>query len=430
MKRYLVGGACRDIIMRVEPKDYDYVVIDSTPEDMVNLGFRKVGSGFPVFLHPENNNEYALARIERKSGTGCSGFTCEWKGVTLEEDLARRDLTINSIAWDCWCDFGRIYDPFNGRADINDKTLRHTTEAFSEDPLRVLRVARFMARFGDEWVIAPETKKLMDSIYHSGELLSLTPERVWKETEKALGEKYPSLYFSTLKRYDHLFIEINDGYRTPQIIQHRPEFDVGTHQELVIDYAATTFKDKEVTFACAMHDLGKSYCWMKYGNAFGHEIEGLLLLHNFCDKWKVPNIYRELAVLTCEFHSKVHGCMGRGKNGWMRPKSVMKLFEDTGALRTPTRFLKLLMACESDARGRGLDSHEDYTKTKDYFLNKPYPQRKYLEDCLESVTKLQTSIISQKLLSEAKTGVMIGQAIRQERIKLIREVQNKWKQKV
>lgn len=429
---YLVGGAVRDISLGVTPKDYDFVVVGSSPDEMLSQGFKVVGADFPVFLD-KYGNEFALARTECKVSSGHKGFTCEWEGVTLVEDLSRRDLTINSMA--CNFDYqhylatgevkatGGLVDPFGGWYDLDCKVLRHTTNYFRDDPLRVLRVARFLSRYSKEWQIHHSTKTLMDEIYHSGELLNLTPERVWLETEKALGETTPSLYFNTLKGYDHLFLDINNGYKTPQKLAHHPECFVGVHQELVVDYAANSWNDKEINLSCILHDLGKPPCWLRYGNALGHEVEGLPYITNFCDKWKVPNSYRELAMMVCQFHTKVHGCLGRSNNQSMRAKSIMKLFEDTGALKRPERFIKMLKACEADAKGRGSNS-EKVLK----FENAPYPQRQYLTDCLNAVLGFDTKTISHKMLAEGKSGVIIGNTIRQERIKLIRGVQNKWKQ--
>jgi tRNA nucleotidyltransferase (CCA-adding enzyme) len=223
---YLVGGFVRDHFMGRTPKDKDYLVVGSSPEEMLSLGFILVGASFPVFLHPETGDEYALARTERKSGTGYKGFECDWEDVTLEEDLSRRDLTINAIAWDCSRHLGKVYDPFNGRQDIKDKILRPVSPAFKEDPCRVLRVARFLARYGDQWEIHESTTAMMDSVYHSGELMNLTPERVFLEMKKALTEETPSLFFTTLYRYS-IFKEVDILYGVPQKEVHHPEVEEG-----------------------------------------------------------------------------------------------------------------------------------------------------------------------------------------------------------
>ena len=422
---YLVGGFVRDHFMEVEPKDKDYVVVGSSPEEMLSLGFKQVGADFPVYLHPVSGDEYALARTERKSGEGYQGFTCEWSGVTLEEDLSRRDLTINSIAWDCTRNLGKVHDPFGGIKDIKDKVLRHTSGAFVEDPLRVLRVARFMARFnkyynglGDSWKVAPETLKLLVSM----ELTNLTHERVWLELEKALGEYSPSVFFDELSLWNTIFPEWQSLWDTPQREDHHPEGNVGIHTGMVMDYLARNGGSEEEIFAALCHDFGKPICWDKYENAHGHEKEGLSFINNFCDKWKVPNKYRKLALITCEYHTKVHGCLGRGTNKGMKPKSIMKLFEDTGALRDPVMFRKMLVVCEADAKGRG-SGQEQIAE----FESRPYPQRIYLEDCLSAVLHYSSKEVSRKLLSERKSGIIIGQTIRQEKIKKIREVVDAYK---
>lgn len=419
MKIYLVGGAVRDKFLGLQPKDLDYVVVGSSPEQMENLGYKQVGKDFPVFLHPHTGEEYALARTERKSGCGYKGFICNWEGVSLEDDLARRDLTINAIA--IGTTTGDVIDPYNGVEDISKKVLRHTTEHFREDPLRVLRVARLKARFGPEWYIDKETLSLIQTIVASGELEHLTPERVWRETEKALSTQKPSIYFDVLLEHTNLFPSIKDLSRTDQRRDHHPEGDVWTHTKLVVDYSSTVFKDSEITFACLCHDLGKPECWEKYGNAHGHEDVGIKYIEAFCDKWKVPNKYRELATLSCRYHTKVHGCMGRGTNKGMKPKSIMKMFEETQALTKPARFKKMLKVCEADAKGRG--------KTDDQiqrYISKSYQQRQYLQECLESVVSLDTKTISVKLLGEGKAGTKIGTAIRVARINKIREVYKRW----
>lgn len=420
-KVYLVGGAVRDELMGLVPKDNDYVVVGSTPEKMLESGFIKVGADFPVFLHPETKEEYALARTERKTGLGYSGFDCEWEGVTIEEDLSRRDLTINSIAKDICT--GDIVDPFGGVDDIKNKVLRPTTKAFMEDPLRVLRAARFMARL-PEFSSDYEDRLFKYSEEVQYELLYyLTPERVWVETEKALSEKKPSRYFDWL-RWFLVFSEVVDLNFTPQREDHHPEGDVGTHTMMVIDYAASQYNDPEITFACLTHDFGKPICWVQYKNAHGHEEEGLPIINRFCDRWKVPNRYRELALLVCKYHTKIHGVLGRGTQKMTKPKSIMKLFESTSALTKQDRFEKVLKACVADARGRG--KTQEQVKA---FEEKPYPQQEYLLECLCAVKKVDTKKISQEMIVKGKEGVMIGEAIRVERINAIRGVYNKWKNK-
>lgn len=433
IKYYLVGGAVRDMVMGVPYNDYDFVVVGATPSDFSN--WKSVGNDFPVFLEPTHGWEVSLARTERKIGVGYTGFETEWNGVTLEQDLSRRDLTINSMAIEVVFDVsvlagspvtvGEVIDPFNGMDDISKKLLRHTSEAFIEDSVRVLRVARFLAKFdkywtdgSDHWKCSKELHTLLESV----DVDDLTPERVWLEMYKSFKEDNPSAFFDNMSVWNNLFSLWDSMWKTPQKPDFHPEGNVGIHTGMVMDYATKTWHDPEIVFAALCHDFGKPTCWGKYGNAHGHEVAGLPLINEFCDKWKVPNSYRELALITCEFHTKVHGCMSRGTNGWMKPKSIMKLFEDTGALKKPERFRKMLKACEADAKGRGAGAEQIAE-----FESKPYLQREYLEDCLIAALGYNSKPLSEKMLAEGKTGVIIGQTIRQEKIKLIREVQNKWR---
>lgn len=441
MKYYLVGGACRDILMGLSPKDYDFVVVGASPQDMLDKGYKQVGKDFPVFLHPTYKWEIALARTERKTGVGYGGFDTEWNGVSLDEDLERRDLTINAIAievdWEATQFFGEPVtvgawiDPHNGIADIKSKTLRHTSGAFSEDPLRVLRVARFLARYPDFYV-RDSLYKECERLGFTGELSSLTPERVWLETEKALSEKTPSKYFDFLSSvgWSGIPSEIYEMQDINEGNVHHPEENIYKHTMMVVDHSASTWKNSEINFACLMHDLGKPECYATYGKGHGHEEAGLPYIEDWCRQWRVPNNYRDLALITCKHHQKVHSVFGRGSNGMVRPKSIMKMFEESNALKKPERFRKMLKACESDSKGRGVDIHDNYELTKDHFLNKPYSQRQYLEECLEAVLASDSKGISQKMLAEGKSGVIIGQSVREAKIKCIREVQNKWKKQL
>jgi tRNA nucleotidyltransferase (CCA-adding enzyme) len=436
IKYYLVGGAVRDMLMGVPCNDYDFVVVGASPSDFYN--WKSVGKDFPVFLEPTHGWEVALARVERKVGVGYTGFETEWNGITLEQDLSRRDLTINAMAIEV--DFaasvligepvtvGGVIDPFNGVSDIKAKVLRHASSAFTEDSVRVLRVARFLAKFDKYWVdgvnhwkCSPELYEILESV----DVNDLTPERVWLEMSKSFFEYNPSAFFDNMSDWNNLFPMWEAMWKTPQKEDHHPEGCVGIHCAMVMDYAAKTWSDTEIVFAGLCHDFGKPVCWEKYGNAHGHEVEGLYYINDFCARWKVPNSYRELALITCEYHTKVHGCMSRGTNDWMKPKSIMKLFEDTGAMKKPDRFLKMLKACEADAKGRGASAEQIAE-----FESKPYLQRSYLEDCLSGVLNYNSKPLSKKMLAEGKTGVIIGQTIRQEKIKLIREVQKQWKEKV
>lgn len=408
MKTYLVGGAVRDEIMGITPKDLDYVVVGSTPEEMISKGFKQVGSNFPVFLHPETNDEYALARTEKSTGEKYKDFDCYFgKDVTLLDDLSRRDLTINAIAKDMIT--GEYIDPFDGCLDILDRVIRHVSESFNDDPVRILRAFRFQSTLIGHWDIYIHTMIKIESMVNQGALLNLTPERVWGEMEKSLDGCDPQLFFNGLSRLG-LFEEISELNRTPQNKEHHPEGDVGTHTSMVINYASNNF-GKLVSFAGLCHDFGKPISYEESGNALQHEIKGLDIIKEFCDKWKVPNDYRDLALITCEFHTKVHGCLGRGENKAMRPKSIMNLFTATNALDKKARFYHFLEACEADAKGRGGD-----------YPNKPYPQKDYIWDCLMSAKRVDTKEISISMLEKGKSGIEIGEAIRVARIDAIRSV--------
>lgn len=430
MKVYLVGGACRDMIMGLPPKDHDYVVVGSSPEEMMELGFKKVGADFPVFLHPETGDEYALARTERKSGEGYKGFDCNWEGVTLEEDLHRRDLTMNAISREvdynasvtaCKPIFkGSWIDPYNGIPDIEKKVLRAVSEHFDEDPLRVLRVARFMSRYGDFELSGSLLHRLIQ-IAKSGELGSLTPERVWLETEKALSENKPERYFKLLfslcTAYDvDLFKPLFDLHKVDGKNAYHQEENTFIHTMMVVSYAKEHFNDPEITLASVLHDTGKLPTFLEYGNCHGHEEAGIPIIEEFCKEYKVPNNYRDLAMITSKQHLKCHNILGRGNNKASRPKSIMKMFEETSAMTKPERFKKMLKACEADAKGRiGISANDDYV------------QRQYLEECLEAVINLNTKSISKELLDKGVEGVKIGEAIRVARIGAIRGVFNKWR---
>lgn len=418
MKIYLVGGFVRDTLLELQPKDKDYVVVGSSPEEMLSKGFVEVGKDFPVFLHPETKDEYALARTERKVGLGYKGFDCDWKGVSLDDDLFRRDLTINSIAKDI--ETGAVIDPFNGLSDLENKVLRPVSEYFKEDPIRLLRVARFLARYGEGWIVCQSIVQMGMEMEHLGELDNLVPERVWMETEKALKEPYPHLYFEFLLQFNFPFMETFQYMKTTtENNPYHQESDVFVHTMMVLKHASKNLNDPEVNFSVLLHDIAKPICYAERGNAHGHDKEGVSLVESFCKQWKVPNNYRDLAKIVCEQHQRIHTVMGRGQNNWSRPKSIMKVFEETSALYKPERFKKLLKACESDSKGRiGLSANDDYI------------QRRYLEECLDNVLSLDTKEISQTMLTNSKSGIIIGQKIREERIRKIREVQNKWKEKL
>lgn len=428
MKVYLVGGSVRDILLGLEPKDYDFVVTGATLEDFKY--WEQVGKDFPVFLEPTHKWEVALARTERKVGKGYTGFETTWEGVTLEEDLSRRDLTVNSMAIEVDCEetrligfpvaIGGVVDPFGGMRDLKDKILKPTTKAFKEDPIRLLRVARFLARYGSEWKVDQSGITYGMEMEHSGELDSLVPERVWLETEKALKEKYPCEYFKFLLQFYFPLMEIFSSMKTT--VEDNPwhqESDVFVHTMMVLEHASKTWNDPEINFACLLHDIAKPICYAERGNGHGHDKEGVSLVKDFCKKWKVPNNYRDLAKITCEQHQRIHGVLGRDTNKMSRPKSIMKIFEETSALTKPERFKKMLKACESDSKGRiGLSANDEYI------------QRVYLEECLQAVLDFNPKPLTQKLLTQGKSGIIIGQEIRAARINEIRKVQNVWKNKL
>ncbi|WP_396587695.1 multifunctional CCA addition/repair protein [Bermanella sp. R86510] len=406
MKTYLVGGAVRDQLLGIAIKDRDWVVVGATPEIMLDKGYKQVGADFPVFLHPTSQEEYALARTERKSGSGYQGFTVDFtQDVTLEDDLVRRDLTINAMAQD---ENGTIIDPFNGQQDLENKTLRHVSPAFAEDPLRVLRVARFAARFHHlGFSVANETLQLMTQLSHSGELDNLTPERIWVETQRALSEKSPWIYFKVLRDCQALkacFKEVDDLFGVPQTPIHHPEIDTGIHTLMVLEQASALSNDTEVRFAALVHDLGKAKTpkdnWPKH---HAHENLGLKPIKQLCERLKVPNKHRELGLKVCEFHTHVHRAFE------LKATTIFKLFKQTDALRKPERFMQILLACKADARGRpGFESI-------------PYRQLDYLSYCLEQVQQVDNKAIAASGLS----GIEIGKAIEQAQLDAIKHAQQK-----
>jgi tRNA nucleotidyltransferase (CCA-adding enzyme) len=418
VKIYLVGGAVRDMLMSIEPKDRDYVVVGSSPEEMTSLGYKQVGLDFPVFLHPETGEEYALARTERKVGVGYNGFETSWENVTLAEDLIRRDLSINAIAYDL--DTHQYIDPYNGITDLHAKLLRPVSEAFKEDPIRVLRTGRFLARYPD----FKHTHSLVSySSQVADEIRQCSPERVWAEIEKAMSETKPSNFFRWLSRFD-IFPILYGMERTPQPAEHHPEIWTDVHTYMVMDYAAKTFNNPVVTFAAFCHDFGKPTMHQKYGKLHGHEEAGVELIHEFCDTWKVPNTYRDLAVISSKYHTKVHSCLGRGGNGALKANTIMKMFEDTRAIQQPERFEMFLNVCISDARGRGYTPEQ----IKEY-ESKPYLQADFIRECLQAVLSLDTKQITLPALQSGKQGAIIGELVRSARIAEIRKVQNKRRSK-
>lgn len=349
MKIYLVGGAVRDQLLNLPVKDRDWVVVGATPETLLQQGYQQVGKDFPVFLHPDTHEEYALARTERKSGSGYTGFTCyAAPDVTLEDDLQRRDLTINAIAYSAK---GEYIDPYHGIDDIHAKLLRHVSDAFSEDPLRVLRVARFAARFAPlGFTIAPETMSLMQEMTNSGELNALTAERVWKETEKALHSQAPQVYFEILHQCGALkilFPEINALFGVPAPKKWHPEIDTGIHTMMVLAMASRLTDDIAVRFSALCHDLGKGVTPVEnWPHHHGHGPAGVPLVEALCQRYRIPNQIRDLAKLAAKYHDHLH------RIERMRPSKIIRLFDAIDAWRKPERIVQLAIISEADARGR------------------------------------------------------------------------------
>lgn len=398
MKIYQVGGAVRDRLLQRPFHDTDWVVVGATPEDMTAQGFTPVGKDFPVFLHPQTHEEYALARTERKSGVGYRGFVVHTSpDVTLEEDLARRDLTINAIAAPAdWAGVGAVFDPYNGQADLQAKLLRHVTDAFREDPVRILRVARFAARFED-FSVAPETLQLMREMVQAGETDHLVPERVWQEIRRGLMEAQPSRMFEVLRSCGALQVilpELNRLWGVPQRPEYHPEVDSGVHAMLVLDMAAQLHAPLTVRFACLCHDFGKGTTPAEVlPRHIGHEQRSARLLQAVSDRWRVPNDCKELADVVAREHGNIH------RSSDLNAAAVMRLLERCDAIRKPERFTEALLACECDARGRkGLQAQ-------------PYPQRLRLQTALDAALAVNTAPIAQAAAQQGLQGKAIGEAV-------------------
>ncbi|MEY4593558.1 MAG: hypothetical protein RIR18_2453, partial [Pseudomonadota bacterium] len=356
MQIYIVGGAVRDFLLGIPHADQDYVVVGATPEVMLAQGFRPVGKDFPVFLHPQTQAEYALARTERKTAPGYHGFQFHASpDVTLEQDLARRDLTINAMA----CPIGNlsteaVIDPYGGQQDLARKVFRHVSPAFAEDPVRILRVARFSARFPN-FSLAPETMELMQSMVEAGEVDSLVAERIWQEMSRALMENQPSRFLQVLRQcgaLSKLLPEVDALYGVPQRADYHPEVDTGVHTEMVVDMSAKLGYCLPVRFAALMHDLGKAKTPLERLPAHhGHEHQGIGPLKALCERLRVPTDCADLARLTTEFHGLIHSA-GSHREQQLRAETVLGLLEKTDAFRRPERFAHLLEACECDAKGR------------------------------------------------------------------------------
>ena len=407
IKTYLVGGAIRDQLLGIDVYDRDYVVVGATIEDMLNAGFRQVGSEFPVFLHPKTQAEYALARTERKSGKGYKGFVFDFNpSITLEEDLLRRDLSINAIAQDTQ---GNIIDPYNGRTDLENKVIRHVSTHFREDPLRVLRLARFAAKLKPHgFNIAADTQKFLQEMVASGELNNLTPERVWVETEKALHTAHPATYFLSLKHCGALhvlFPEIDAFFGLGQPRKWHPEIDVGVHVMQVLQAACELSDDTVVRFAALGHDFGK-------GNTdkdilpshYGHEKRSVDLLQAFYKRYPIPNKYKLIANRVAEFHGHVH------KVEEMQAKTIIKFLNKLKAWQQPEAFEQFLLACKADSRGRT------------GFENADFPQAKVLTEIVHAAKDFT--------LTEEERGTLqgkyIGDALNNKRAKVIPAIREKY----
>lgn len=365
MKTYIVGGAVRDRLLGLPGADRDHVVVGATPDDMVALGYQPVGRDFPVFLHPVTHEEYALARTERKSGRGYKGFTVyAAPEVTLEEDLIRRDLTINAMAED---EAGTLIDPYGGQRDLTEKIFRHVSDAFAEDPVRILRVARFAARFG-EFSVAPDTLTLMRQMVEAGEVDALVPERVWQELARGLREATPSRMFAVLRdcgALAKLLPELDRLFGVPQPPEHHPEVDTGVHVMLVVDWAASQNFTLPVRFAALTHDLGKGVTPPEYWpRHHGHEAKSVELVRALCERLRVPADCRDLALAVARDHGNAY------RAAELRPATLVELFERVDAFRRPERFEQFLQACECDFRGRP------------GYETRPFPAPGYLRDAL------------------------------------------------
>ena len=403
MQIYMVGGAVRDKLLGRPVNDHDWVVVGATPEQMLELGYLPVGRDFPVFLHPETREEYALARTERKSGRGYRGFVVQSSpDVTLEEDLSRRDLTINAIAASAYgISAGGIFDPYSGARDIEARVLRHVTESFREDPVRILRVARFAARFTD-FTVAPETMQLMREMVQHGEVDHLVPERVWQELARGLMEEKPSRMFEVLRACGALQVllpEVARLWGVPQRAEYHPEVDTGVHLMMVLDMAARLSAPLTVRCACLAHDLGKGTTPAHVlPRHIGHEERSARLLRTVAERLRVPVDCRETADVVAREHGNIH------RSSALSAAALVRLLERCDAIRKPERFTEILLACECDARGRlG-------------FEEAAYPQRQRLAAALQAVQAVVTRDIAARAAAQGITGPQVGKLIHQARV--------------
>ncbi|MFH0265984.1 multifunctional CCA addition/repair protein [Vibrio rumoiensis] len=403
MDIYLVGGAVRDQLLGIPSYDKDWMVVGSSPQEMLAQGFRAVGQDFPVFLHPDTQEEYALARTERKSGQGYTGFECHYApDVTLEDDLARRDLTINAIAQSS---DGTLHDPYGGESDLHNRVLRHVSPAFSEDPLRVLRVARFAAKLQPlGFTIATETMVLMQQIVDSGELQHLTAERIWQEWQKSLSTSEPQVFLEILKQCGALAVilpEINRLFGVPQPERWHPEIDTGIHTLMVAKQATLLSPNLAVRFAAQVHDLGKGVTpeseWPSHKM---HCHTGIKLIKQLCQRLTVPNEYRDLALLVCQHHSNIHRTLE------LKASTALKLLNQIDAWRKPQRFEQILLCCQADHQGRlGLELM-------------PYPQAKQMRDYYQAAVEIDV----QSIITQGFSGRAIRDELDKQRIEAIEKV--------
>jgi len=399
MQTYLVGGAVRDALLGMPDADRDWVVVGSTPEAMVAAGFTPVGKDFPVFLHPHTREEHALARTERKTAPGYKGFVVHAApDVTLEQDLARRDLTINAIAQD---EQGQLIDPHGGQRDLQSQLLRHVTDAFREDPVRILRVARFAARWPD-FAVAPDTQALMQDMVQAGEVDALVRERVWQELAKGLMATRPSRMLQVLRACGalaRLLPEVDRLYGVPQPAEHHPEIDTGVHLEMVLDHSALIGATLEVRFAALCHDLGKGLTPADaLPRHIGHEQRSVRLLHALAQRLHVPQSCHELAEVVAREHGHIHASASLGA------AAALRLLVRCDALRRPERFTQVLQACLCDARGR-LGWHA-----------RPYPQAERLQALLQAALAVDTARVAQQAQTEGLSGAKVGERIEAARI--------------
>ena len=406
MQIYMVGGAVRDKLLGRPVNDHDWVVVGATPEQMLALGYLPVGRDFPVFLHPETREEYALARTERKSGRGYRGFVVQTSpDVTLEEDLARRDLTINAIAISAEpSSAAGHFDPYGGERDLHAGVLRHVTDSFREDPVRILRVARFAARFTD-FTVAPETMQLMREMVAHGEADHLVAERVWQELARGLMEEQPSRMFEVLRQCGALAVvlpEVDRLWGVPQRADYHPEVDTGVHLMMVLDMAARLQAPLGVRFACLVHDLGKGTTPADMlPRHIGHEQRSAKLLKSLCERLRVPTECREIADVVAREHGNIH------RSGELGAAALVRLIERCDGIRKPARFDEILLACECDARGRlGFDEA-------------PYPQRQRLREALAAVQSIATSVRAARAAESGVTGQKVGEMIHAARVQAV-----------